>query len=193
MLCLVCIRITSSVDVGVICMLHVERFRFIYLRRVVRIRSMSTIKWNESEILVDRKSKFQARCCKITTQADIANILEQLVQENKAIQKATHKHMYAWRTADVAHEKENGNNLKKGKKSSSTKVAPVLKNVQQGSSDCGESGAGQRLLTLLERSHVVNVLVIVTRWYGGTALGPARFRHITTTAVESLRNAGFLT
>lgn len=105
------------------------------------------------------------------------------------VSKASHKHMFAWRTGEVVGEESfKEKSKKKGKKHGGI----VLSNVQQGSNDCGEAGAGQRLLTLLERSSLVNVLVIVTRWYGGTALGPARFRHISTTAVESLKKGRFL-
>lgn len=144
--------------------------------------------WNESDILVDKKSKFQGRCCSISTQEEIPRLLEKLVDENKNIQKATHQHMYAWRTSEV--EGHDPSSIKGKRKASKNRV--VLKNIQQGSSDCGEAGAGQRLLTLLERSNLTNIIVIVTRWYGGTALGPARFRHISSTAVESLRKGEFL-
>lgn len=155
---------------------------------VVR-RSMSGVQWNESEILMDKKSKFQGRCYAIKHQSEVDKLLEELVNDNKSIQKATHKHMYAWRTADLKISGVNGKI--KNKKNSSTNN-PVLTNIQQGSNDCGESGAGQRLLTLLERSHICNILVVVTRWYGGTALGPARFRHISSVAVESLKKGNFL-
>lgn len=119
-------------------------------------------------MLIDRKSKFQGRATMIKPGQDIDALLEELVSQNKSIQKATHKTMHAWRTGHKTP-------------------------TNQGMSDCGESGAGIRIMTLLERSHLLNVIVVVTRWYGGTALGPARFRHITTVAVESLRNGGFLT
>jgi putative IMPACT (imprinted ancient) family translation regulator len=64
--------------------------------------------------------------------------------------------------------------------------------TNQGMDDCGESGAGMRLMGLLERSGLMNVLVVVTRWYGGTPLGSARFRHISGVAVEALRRGGIL-
>ncbi|CCH43366.1 hypothetical protein BN7_2914 [Wickerhamomyces ciferrii] len=130
------------------------------------------VNWNESEVLIDKKSKFQGRATVLKSAQDVETLLEDLVNNDKSIQKATHKHMYAWRVGSE----------QKGK----------IIATNQGMSDCGESGAGIRIMTLLERSKLVNVLVIVSRWYGGTALGPARFRHITTTAVESLRKGGFL-
>ncbi|ONH68137.1 Protein IMPACT [Cyberlindnera fabianii] len=77
--------------------------------------------------------------------------------------------MYAWRTGPAPKTPTN-----------------------QGMSDCGEAGAAVRLMGLLERTGLVNVLVVVTRWYGGTPLGGARFRHISTVAVEALKEGGFL-
>ena len=48
--------------------------------------------------------------------------------------------------------------------------------------DGGEHGAGERLLQLLQRADVRNVCLVVARWFGGTLLGPDRFRHVVTTA-----------
>lgn len=119
---------------------------------------------NESELLVDRQSKFQGRCCTLTNRTKIDEILQNLLENDKRVRKASHPHMYAWRIGAT----------------------------EQGSSDNGENGAGQRLLTLLHQANVVNVLVIVTRWYGGIPLGSSRFRHISSTAVASLKKGGFL-
>ena len=52
--------------------------------------------------------------------------------------------------------------------------------------DNGEYGAGSMLLDLLKDENVDNKLVCVTRWYGGTHLGRARFDHIINTAKASL-------
>lgn len=157
---------------------------------------------NESEILVDRKSKFQARCCELNDQNSISLLLDTLVQSNKSVAKASHRHMYAWRTGQRQDVKMTNelNSIKKNKKKSSKvsnnenniDVKSQYTNIQQGCFDGGEAGAGQRLLTLLERSNAINVLVIVTRWYGGIPLGSARFRHISSTAVESLKRGKFI-
>ncbi|EJS44428.1 YDL177C [Saccharomyces arboricola H-6] len=156
--------------------------------------------WNESEVLIDRKSKFQARCCTLQNQKDIPSILQELIQNNKSVSKASHMHMYAWRTAEMANDlvpqhdqkKKSSKNNKNNNTDKSKKVTIQPKNIEQGCADCGESAAGQRLLTLLERANIFNVLVIVTRWYGGTPLGSSRFRHISTCAVESLKKGEFL-
>ncbi|RLV87140.1 IMPACT family member [Meyerozyma sp. JA9] len=129
---------------------------------VQNVRFTST-NWNESSIITDRKSKFQARSVAITNSSQIPDILTQLVSGNKHIAKASHPHIIAWRTSDP---------------------------VAQGFKDNGEKGAGYRLLEqVLERHNVVDMLVIVTRWYGGSPIGSSRFRHINNSALESLRNA----
>ena len=59
--------------------------------------------------------------------------------------------------------------------------------------DDGESAAGGRLLQLLQNTSVENVLVVVSRWYGGVKLGPARFTHINNAARDLLVKNGFVT
>jgi len=66
---------------------------------------------------------------------------------------------------------------------------PVL---QADCDDDGESAAGGRLLQLLENCKVMDVVVVVTRWYGGTHLGPARFKHINNAARLLLDEHGYV-
>lgn len=85
------------------------------------------------------------------------------LKENSKIARATHN-IYAYR------------------------ILKTLSNnriIEQNDCDCdGEAGAGPKLLKLLHLMKVVNVIVIVTRWYGGINLGSDRFRHITNLARE---------
>lgn len=63
-----------------------------------------------------------------------------------------------------------------------------------GSHDGGESGSGERLERLLglgRDNGVDNVAVVVLRWYGGIALGPDRWKCISTVAKEALERGGF--
>ncbi|KAL3767331.1 hypothetical protein ACHAWO_007274 [Cyclotella atomus] len=59
--------------------------------------------------------------------------------------------------------------------------------------DDGEKGSGAKIASLLQLSKVENVLVVVSRWYGGIHLGPARFKHIASVARDGLVLAGFIT
>ena len=52
--------------------------------------------------------------------------------------------------------------------------------------DDGETGAGIRILNLLQKNESINILIIVTRWYGGIHLGSDRFKHIVNAAKEVL-------
>lgn len=57
--------------------------------------------------------------------------------------------------------------------------------------DDGEKGAGRAMLRTLQQRRVADVVVVVSRWFGGTKLGPVRFRHIcaaTRSAVDALEN-----
>jgi putative IMPACT (imprinted ancient) family translation regulator len=58
--------------------------------------------------------------------------------------------------------------------------------------DDGETAAGSRLAHLLEILELENVLIVVSRWYGGTLLGPDRFKLINQAARDALEKAGFL-
>ena len=52
--------------------------------------------------------------------------------------------------------------------------------------DDGEAQAGRNLAHLLHVLGARDVFVAVTRWFGGTLLGPVRFRIITDAARELL-------
>ena len=52
--------------------------------------------------------------------------------------------------------------------------------------DDGETAAGGRLLRLLVLADARDVVVVVSRWYGGIHLGPARFHVINACAKDAL-------
>ncbi|KAG6837075.1 hypothetical protein H0H93_015343 [Arthromyces matolae] len=56
--------------------------------------------------------------------------------------------------------------------------------VSVGHNDDGEKWAGARVQKVMESLGILDAVVIVSRWYGGTMLGPARFTHIETCATE---------
>ena len=58
--------------------------------------------------------------------------------------------------------------------------------------DDGESAAGGRLLHLLQIVGAQDVVVVVSRWYGGILLGPARFTHINNAARKLLDQCGYI-
>ncbi|KAF8586677.1 ribosomal protein S5 domain 2-like protein [Ramaria rubella] len=56
--------------------------------------------------------------------------------------------------------------------------------VKGGSEDDGEKYGGGRILKIMQREGVLDVVVIVSRWYGGTLLGPVRFTHIENCTLD---------
>lgn len=64
--------------------------------------------------------------------------------------------------------------------------------LSQGQQDGGESGAGDHLARLLELSRCEDVVVVVSRWYGGVQLGSERWRRISEVAKDALNKGGFM-
>jgi len=58
--------------------------------------------------------------------------------------------------------------------------------------DDGEAAAGGRLLHLLQIVDARDVVVVVSRWYGGILLGPSRFTHINNAARNLLDVCGYI-
>lgn len=122
-----------------------------------------------SERLKDRKSVFMAHASTLTTSASLDDFISHLVSL-PALKKATHC-MYAYRIApDITN--------------------PSIKLV--GQSDGGERGSGERLTRLLEALECENVIVVVSRWYGGVKLGSDRWKLISTVAKEALYRGNFV-
>jgi putative IMPACT (imprinted ancient) family translation regulator len=123
--------------------------------------------WTTSEPLTEKKSVFVARCAGVTDKAEAAGFFTDLFSTNKKVAAATHN-ITAWRIRD-----------------SKTGVS---------AQDCdndGETAAGGRLLHLMQVMDVWNVVVVVTRWYGGIKLGADRFRLINQAARDALVKGGF--
>lgn len=121
--------------------------------------------WAVSEPIVDRKSVFVGHAIALKSPADVQPFVRSLKQDKK-ISKATHN-MVAWRCR-------------------------VDGTLHLDNDDDGENAAGGRMAHLLEILKVDNVLVVVTRWYGGTQLGPDRFKHISTSTRNALVAGQFI-
>ncbi|XP_066482303.1 protein IMPACT isoform X1 [Tiliqua scincoides] len=107
--------------------------------------------------ITDRRSTFQAHLAPVVSTKQVKNVLAELY-ENKKIASATHN-IYAYRI--YCEDKQT---------------------FLQDCEDDGETAAGGRLLHLMQILNVHNVLVVVSRWYGGILLGPDRFKHINNCA-----------
>ncbi|XP_029905485.1 protein IMPACT [Myripristis murdjan] len=116
--------------------------------------------------ITDRRSTFQPHLAPVVTPRQVKVVLDKLY-ENKKIASATHN-IYAYRI--YCEDKQS---------------------FLQDCEDDGETAAGGRLLHLLQILDVRNVMVVVSRWYGGILLGPDRFKHINNCARNILVQEGY--
>ena len=106
--------------------------------------------WVISDEVAVKRSVFVGRCAHVTQLWQIRASIEHLTATDRRVGKATHN-MAAWRIKGVVDDVS-----------------------YQDCDDDGETAAGSRLLHLLQLMDVWNVLVVVSRWYGGIQLGPDR-------------------
>lgn len=124
-------------------------------------------KWSLTEAITVNKSVFVARACPVSSMTEVTDAVSHLLSSNKKVAGATHN-IKAWRFQDNSGA------------------------TTQDYDDDGESAAGGRMLHLMQLMDVWNVLVVVTRWYGGVKLGPDRFRVINNVAREALMAGGYV-
>lgn len=128
-------------------------------------------RWTLSSPVTERKSTFLARACTVKSPAQVQACLAHLCSDKRAA-KATHN-VSAYRIRAP---------------SSAETMSDV---IYQDSDDDGESAAGGRLLRLLQVMNAWDVLVVVSRWYGGVKLGPNRFNIINNVAREAVVEGGW--
>ena len=104
---------------------------------------------------------------------------------DRRIARAAHPVIHAWRC-------QVGTVLHQGKLVYSFRSLSYLTLDFKDNDDDGETAAGGRLAHLLQILEVPNVLVVVTRYFGGIHLGPDRFKHINQAARAALEVGGFL-
>ena len=112
------------------------------------------------EPIVEKKSIFQAHVCRNATSMDDVDATLKILAESRKFREATHN--------ILAYRIEHGSTFR------------------QDFDDDGETAAGGRLLRVLQLSDARNVVVVVSRWYGGVKLGPKRFQVINTVALDAL-------
>ncbi|GAA5871037.1 hypothetical protein JCM16303_001672 [Sporobolomyces ruberrimus] len=119
-----------------------------------------------TEGLLDRKSLFVAHAARVKSMAEVDAVMSTLLANNK-IAKATHNiSAYHFIAADGIKHSDND--------------------------DDGEKAAGSTLASLLEKIAVQDIIVVVSRWYGGIHLGADRFKDINQAARDALVEGGFL-
>lgn len=130
------------------------------------VKPTTTLDWTLSEVVTEKKSVFVARTTRVKDPGEAKAYVQQLLATDKKAAKATHN-ITAWRIRN-----------------------PSTGIVYRDCDDDGETAAGGRLLQLLELMNVWNVMVVVSRWYGGIQLGPDRFRIINSVARDAIMKVG---
>lgn len=121
---------------------------------------------HSKEPLVEKRSVFIAHVARCSSMREVKACQKVLLSDQK-IAKATHN-ISAYRIVEDSGV------------------------VRQDSNDDGEDAAGARLLHLLQLTDVTNVYCVVSRYYGGTQLGPARFKLINNCARQLLVDVGLI-
>lgn len=139
--------------------------------------------WIVSDVVNEKKSIFVGRAAAVTSLDQAQAFLDHLLATEKKVAAATHN-ISAWRIRE--------------KRTSTTTTTTTTNNnesddtmIVQDSDDDGETAAGGRLLHLMQLMDVWDVVVVVTRWYGGVQLGPDRFRIINAVGRDALIKGGF--
>ena len=122
------------------------------------VRRKSTL-ISRGSIVSLKKCRFRGHFYRIDSVSDVESCAEDIRSLDKKHAKATHPHMSAWICADE---------------------------TTYGFDDNGETGAGKRLLSILQKRNLSGVYIAVTRWYGGSHLGSARFRAIGNAAKDAI-------
>lgn len=120
--------------------------------------------WTISDVVIELKSVFVARSAPVSSPEQAQQYLQHLLDSDKKVRSATHN-ITAWRIRG-----ENGVTF-------------------QDCDDDGETAAGGRVLHLMQLMDLWDVMVVVTRWYGGHQLGPKRFSIINTVARDAFVKA----
>ncbi|KAI1342108.1 RWD domain-containing protein [Xylariaceae sp. FL0016] len=132
------------------------------------ITAMKEPPWIISDPVIEMKSVFVARCAAVSSTVEAETFVQHLLATDRKARAATHN-ITAWRI--------------RGPNNTSF----------QDCNDDGEDAAGGRLLHLMQLMDVWDVMVVVTRWYGGVKLGPRRFALINQAARDAFVKAGLVT
>ncbi|KAF9018454.1 ribosomal protein S5 domain 2-like protein, partial [Hymenopellis radicata] len=123
-----------------------------------------------SERIVAHKSVFLAHATSLTNSTLLPQFIDHLTRQPQ-LKRATHC-MYAYRVRVASQGSESAQ-------------------FTLGQQDGGESGSGDLLARLLALSECENVVIVVSRWYGGVKLGSERWRRISEVARDALALGGF--
>ncbi|KAG2436931.1 hypothetical protein HXX76_006450 [Chlamydomonas incerta] len=149
------------------------------VREAEVVELLRALKVTSGEPYIEKKSTFQAHVAPVKSFEEVAAVMDALLSISK-VRAATHNIM-AYRIHNPP--------------TAAAAVAGAGGGVGSFVQDCdddGETAAGGRLLHLLQAADVRNVVVVVSRWFGGVLMGPGRFTAINNTARTLLEQMGLV-
>ncbi|KAL1839389.1 hypothetical protein VTJ49DRAFT_1591 [Mycothermus thermophilus] len=133
--------------------------------------------WAVSPPITLKDSTFIARAIRLTTPSQRKPLMHSLLSSIPSLQSATHN-AWAYRIAPPPNSAS----------------LPHARGVREEAFDDGETGCGDLILRVMREVGAVDTLVVLTRWFGGTMLGPDRWRLmrrcVTAALAERLRRTG---
>ncbi|AEO58999.1 hypothetical protein MYCTH_94937 [Thermothelomyces thermophilus ATCC 42464] len=138
------------------------------------IEPTSKSTWAVSEPITLKDSTFVARAAHISDPSQRGILVQSLLSDNPHLKTASHN-AWAYRIRPASE-------------------APSNARVREDSFDDGETGCGDLILRVMREAGAVDTLVVLTRWFGGTLLGPDRWRLmrncVSAALAERLRKTG---
>jgi putative IMPACT (imprinted ancient) family translation regulator len=116
------------------------------------------------DIIVDRGSHYTVVAQKISNETEIPLFQKSLLKD-PYFRKATHN-------------------------SSAYRITTPEWAIMESKNDDGETGAGMCILREMRRANAVNMIIIVTRYFGGIHLQADRFRHVIDATKMILEKIG---
>ncbi|KAK4463776.1 protein impact [Cladorrhinum samala] len=129
--------------------------------------------WATSAPISLKDSKFIARAIHLSSPSERGTLMKSLFNAQPQLRSASHN-AWAYR-------------LRPSEGSMSNRP-------REESFDDGETGCGDLMLRIMREINAVDTLVVLTRWFGGTMLGPDRWRLmrnvVTSALTEQFRKSG---
>ncbi|KAK4229456.1 hypothetical protein QBC38DRAFT_441895 [Podospora fimiseda] len=129
--------------------------------------------WTTSQPITLKDSTFIARSIHMSHPSERHTLMRSLLAAHPDLKTASHN-AWAYR-------------LKPSEGSTSNRP-------REESFDDGETGCGELMLKIMRETNAVDTLVVMTRWFGGTLLGPDRWRLmrnvVTSALTERFRKTG---
>ena len=143
--------------------------------------------WTTSTPLTLKKSTFLARCSRVSSRDQALAALSHLKSTDRKVAAATHN-ISAYRIRAPA----DAPNPHGSTRHAALTHAAAATRYHSDHDDDGETAAGGRLARLLELTGAEDVVVVVSRWFGGVLLGAERFKCLNRVAREALVEGGFV-